>query len=294
VTLSITTPEGATLTCTSNPLAASSGVASFAGCKIDKAGTYTLTAKDGSLTSATSSSLTITVGTAASLTLGASSTTPGAGEADNLTITALDAGGNVATTYSGVHELTFSGASAIGSNNPTVSNSSGTATNFGTKTAISFSSGVATVKETTKNGVLRLYKAESAKVVVSDGTINNGTGLSITVSTGTASTMAFVNCSVGAENCSGQPISVGNNSDMTFNMQTQDSFGNPSAPTSALSITFTNSDGTFSITAGEPAKITAPATTSGSVTLHHGVNGGTNTLTAKASGFANVTLTAKK
>jgi hypothetical protein len=35
-------------------------VATFSGCKLDKAGTYTLTATDGSLTSATSASLTVT------------------------------------------------------------------------------------------------------------------------------------------------------------------------------------------------------------------------------------------
>ncbi|HEX3541162.1 MAG TPA: DUF6531 domain-containing protein, partial [Acidimicrobiales bacterium] len=46
---------GASLTCTTNPVTASSGVASFAGCTIDKASTtaYTLTASTNGLTSAT-------------------------------------------------------------------------------------------------------------------------------------------------------------------------------------------------------------------------------------------------
>src|SRR5206468_3315290 len=47
VTLALTSPAGATLTCTGgNAVTAVAGVASFAGCKIDKSGTYTLTATD--------------------------------------------------------------------------------------------------------------------------------------------------------------------------------------------------------------------------------------------------------
>ena len=43
------------LTCTANPVTAAGGTATFAGCKISKAGTgYKLTAADGSLTMATS------------------------------------------------------------------------------------------------------------------------------------------------------------------------------------------------------------------------------------------------
>jgi hypothetical protein len=60
ITLTITTPAGATLTCTTNPKAAVAGVDTFAGCKIDTAGTFTLTATASGLTAATSNSLTIT------------------------------------------------------------------------------------------------------------------------------------------------------------------------------------------------------------------------------------------
>ncbi len=57
-------PAGAVLTCTTNPVTVSAGVAAFAGCKIDKAGTYTLTATSPSLNSATSSSLAVVAGPA--------------------------------------------------------------------------------------------------------------------------------------------------------------------------------------------------------------------------------------
>lgn len=66
VTLAIASgPAGGSLACTTNPRAASAGVATFAGCKINGAGatgSYTLLATDGALTSATSSSFTITAG----------------------------------------------------------------------------------------------------------------------------------------------------------------------------------------------------------------------------------------
>jgi hypothetical protein len=255
----------------------------------------TITAKQGGV-SATGGSFTVNPATATSMSLGAASTTPTAGVADNLTITALDAFGNTATAYTGSKSLTFGGASTIGANKPTVSSSSGTATAFGATTAIAFSSGAATVAGS-NNGVMKLVKAETAKITVTDGAISNGTGLSVTVKAAAAAAMAFVNCSLPeATNvtCSGQPIHVANNTNMTFNMQTQDAFGNPSAPTAPLSITLTNSETEKWSIAGSPATIAPPATTSGQVTLKHANNGSADTITAKATGFASATLTAEK
>lgn len=42
------------LTCTANPILTSGGVGTFSGCRIDRAGTYTLTASSGVLTSGVS------------------------------------------------------------------------------------------------------------------------------------------------------------------------------------------------------------------------------------------------
>jgi hypothetical protein len=104
VTLAITSgtgTSGATLSCTANPATASSGVATFAGCKIDKSGTgYALTATDASLTSATSSTFTISVGAAAKL---AFTRQPNGAVAAIAFVTQPkvaieDAGGNVVTT----------------------------------------------------------------------------------------------------------------------------------------------------------------------------------------------------
>jgi trimeric autotransporter adhesin len=65
VTLTIASQpgSGATGSCTADPVTASAGVASFAGCKITgKAGSYTLKASDGTLTPATSSTFSISGG----------------------------------------------------------------------------------------------------------------------------------------------------------------------------------------------------------------------------------------
>ena len=143
---------------------------------------YVVTAKWRSWTSSSSpASATVTVGAATHLVLSAASTTPAAGASDNLTISARDSADSIVTTYTGSHNITFSGASASpGGTAPTVSNASGTAIAFGTATALTFTNGVATVT-TTKNGVMKLYRAEATNVSASDGTISTATPLALTV-----------------------------------------------------------------------------------------------------------------
>jgi hypothetical protein len=155
-----------------------------------KAETASIVVSDG--THSNGSGLSVTVGPAgaASLSLAAATTTPTAGVADNLTITAKDAFGNTATGYTGDKSLTFGGASSIGSNNPTVTNKTGTAVNFGTAETISFSNGVASVSGS-NNGVMKLVKAETASITVSDGTISNGSGLSVTVAPAGAASLSL-------------------------------------------------------------------------------------------------------
>ena len=144
--------------------------------------TYTVTAKWRSWT-ATSSSVLVHVASGAldHFLLAAATSTPSAGTADNLTITAKDSANNTVSLYNSSPSLTFSGATAIGAYNPTVTNSSGSPINFGSATTISFTNGVATVSGS-NNGVMRLYKAGASSIVVSDGSHSNGAGLSITVS----------------------------------------------------------------------------------------------------------------
>ena len=114
--------------------------------KLYRAGATTISVSDGSISDEARLAVTVAPGAASKLVLSAASTTPTAGASDNLTMTAQDPYGNTATTYTGSHKLTFSGASASPSGEmPTVTNSSGTATAFGTATAIEFNAGVASV-----------------------------------------------------------------------------------------------------------------------------------------------------
>jgi alpha-tubulin suppressor-like RCC1 family protein len=147
---------------------------------------YTVTAVWHSWATASSPAIQVTLafGALDHFVLAAATTTPTAGQADSLTITAKDAAGITVTTYTNSQNLTFSGASTIGSFTPTVTNSSGTATNFGTATAITFTNGVATVSGSA-NGAMILYKVETASIVVSDGSGHtSGAGLAVTVGPG--------------------------------------------------------------------------------------------------------------
>ncbi|MGD0020625.1 MAG: hypothetical protein ABSD62_15400, partial [Candidatus Limnocylindrales bacterium] len=146
-------------------------------------GTFTASSATGSYTGS-SGSVTISAGTATRLVItGNGSQTAGASQ--NLTITAEDASGNTDPTYTGSKSLTFSGANSSGNpvTAPTVKNSSGTAIAFGSTTAITFSSGVATVSSG-NNGVMTLYQAESATVSVTDSSISSSGSdrLAVTVS----------------------------------------------------------------------------------------------------------------
>jgi hypothetical protein len=102
VTLAIASQPGtgATLSCKSNPVSASAGVASFAGCKITgKAGSYTLKATARNLASATSSTFTVTAGPATRLVF---TTQPGGGPSGSAwpaqpAVAAEDSSGNVVT-----------------------------------------------------------------------------------------------------------------------------------------------------------------------------------------------------
>lgn len=126
----------------------------------------------------------VTVGEAVKFTIAGSTATPATGAAVNLTITAKDANNATVTTYTGAHNIVFSGASPSPAGNaPTVSNSSGTATAFGTATALNFSSGVATVSGSS-NGVLRVYRVGAASITASEGSITTPTPLALTVSLG--------------------------------------------------------------------------------------------------------------
>jgi hypothetical protein len=191
-------------------------------------------------------------GPATEFVLEAQTTTPTAGAADNLTITAKDSLGNTATSYSGSHNLSFGPvADSPSGAHATVSNSSGTQTNFGTATAIAFSEGIASVSGA-NNGVMTLVKAGSVSITVSDGSISNGAGLAVTVSPGTAARIAWTHAtSTGTLSspclftCTG--TALGTSGNFKANVSITDGSGNTvSALGSGHAVTVTAASGTIS------------------------------------------------
>ncbi|AMM20171.1 hypothetical protein AX769_08320 [Frondihabitans sp. PAMC 28766] len=122
VTLSLTAPGGATLACAANPVTSTSGVNSFSGCTVDKAGTYTLTAASGALTHGVSSSFVISRGTAKNLQFVTSPTATRASTTfvGTPAVAIVDAGGNIVSSTSTVTLTltTVQGATLICASNP--------------------------------------------------------------------------------------------------------------------------------------------------------------------------------
>ncbi len=110
VTLTLTSEDGATLTCAADPLMAVGGVASFNGCMVDLVGSYTLTATDGSLTPAISPGVTITAAAASRLSWTTSpspTATSGSVWAVQPVVAVLDDAGNTVSTDASSVTLTL-------------------------------------------------------------------------------------------------------------------------------------------------------------------------------------------
>ncbi|HEY6962615.1 MAG TPA: invasin domain 3-containing protein [Gaiellaceae bacterium] len=201
----------------------SSGSHTFTGgLTLKTAGSRTVTATAGPVTG-TSAAVAVSPLAVSSLELSAATTTPTAGAGDAITVTARDAYGNVATSYTGSRSLTFGGAGSIGANVPVVD---GTA--FGAGTSMSFSGGVATASMT-------LYKAESAQVTVTDGTHGNGAGLPVTVGAAADSDLAITSVNGGASPTAGAGFPVV--------VESHDTYGNRSPVAAATSFGLTRAAG---------------------------------------------------
>ncbi len=156
--------------------ALSNGVTTFSGCQLDQLGSnYQLTASD-STRSIDSNAFAVTAGPATqiSFTTSPSGATGGTAFTTQPVVTALDAGGNVATSYAGTVTLT------VGSGTGTLSGCSA-----------SLRSGV-----TTFSGC-KLDRAGSYRLHASDGTFSDDSS-SFTVTFGSAAQLLFTTQPVGA------------------------------------------------------------------------------------------------
>ena len=226
VTLAIASQPGtgATLTCAANPVTATAGVASFSGCEITgKAGTYTLSAIATGLTSATSSTFTVSVGAAAQLAF----TTQPAGGASGASlgtqpaVSVEDSGGNVVTGGTSAVTLAIgsqpgTGAALSCTANP-VTASAGVASFAGCK--ITGQAGTYTLKATSTG----LTAATSAGFAITAGA---ATTLVFTTQPGggASGTAWSTQPKVSVEDASGNPV-TGSTSAVTLAIASQPGSG---------------------------------------------------------------------
>jgi hypothetical protein len=276
VTLAITAgtgTSGAVLSCTSNPVAAVAGLATFAGCRIDKAGTgYTLTATDGSLTSAVSASFTVSAGVPSKVVF--STQPPATGTAGTALTTfraaVQDAGGNTVTSGTGATDaITLS--IVTGPVGGTFNSATTTYTN------VLASAGVATFSGVVLNTAgSYTFTATDTSRPLSTATSTPATAISAAA----ASKLAF------AQNPGESP--AGAALTPTVTVQVQDQFGN-SAPASGVTVTLSSSAGPLD--AGSTASTSGTGLASfGSAQINAAAAG--LTLTATAAGLSPATSTA--
>ena len=157
----------------------SSGVATASVTLVDVQ-TTTITANDttDSYNGTASNNITVNAGSASSFTVSAPATAT-AGTAFTETLTALDAYGNTATSYTGSQAITFTGPAT---------SPGGTAPAY--PASVTFTNGVATPSIT-------LYDAQTTTLKATQGTIT-GTSASFTVGSATASQISFTTQPAGA------------------------------------------------------------------------------------------------
>jgi len=280
----------------------SAGVSSAGGgMRLYKSGSTSVKATEGAITTPTAVTVTVAAASATKLVLSSSTTTPVAGTGFNITTTAQDAYGNTATGYAGSKNITFAGSTASPSGaQPTVVNSAGTAVNFGTATALSFTNGVAT-PASSKNGYTKLNKAGAAAITASDGTISTPSSLALTVSTGAASRLGWIETTSSAGTI-GSPClftctitALGNSGTVKAKVAITDSVGNTvSNVGAAKTITITATGGTIT---GSPLTVPESGTsvTANQFTYTAPATGSfTNTITAASTGYTSATATVSK
>ena len=277
ITLTLTTPAGATLTCTTNPVNATAGVATFAGCQVNLANTYTLTAASSGLTSATSSAFTIAAGTATKLvvtTQPSASSVAATAFAQQPVVTIQDAQGNTVTSSTAAVTLALTTGTGTLSGTATVNAVAGVATFSGlninltgtdkvltatsagltsatTSPAFTITAGAATkVVYTTQPSASTAAGAAFAQqpvVTIQDAqgnTVTSSTAavtLALTTGTGTLSGTATVNAVAGVATFSGLSINLtGTDKVLTA---------------TATSLTSATTSPAFTITAGTATKV---------------------------------------
>ena len=211
LTIGTNSGGGALSGCTSST---SGATVTFSGCAINNAGTgYTLVAKDGSLTPATSAAFNVVTPALTSFKVVAQNSTPTAGAPFNVTITALDQSGFTFPGETGPQAIGFSGPSNSPSGKPPAY-----------PTTVPFSGGTGTASVT-------LYDAQTTTLTRAQGSAT-GTSGNITVSAlGTTTGFSLSNPS---------PVSAGTSFNET--VSAVDQYGNVTTGYRGT-VHFTSTDG---------------------------------------------------
>ena len=268
VTLAIATnPGSGTLSCGTNPLSASAGVATFS-CSINKSGVgYTLTASATGTTSATTSALNITAGAGTKLVISSNafSATAGTSPTSAFTTTLEDNYGNPTTSTSAI---------TVGLS----SSSTGTyefATTSGGSTVTSV-----TLPANTQS-VVAYYgdnKSGSPTITAAGSGLTSGTQ-SETVNPTTANKFVFTTGAVSGTATSSATLGP-------ITVQEEDTYGNPTTTAETVNLA-SNSTGTkeFAATSGGTTitSISIPAGSSSATFYYGDTKSATPTITASGS-----------
>jgi uncharacterized repeat protein (TIGR03803 family) len=258
VTLAVATGPGSLSGTTT--VAASAGVATFSAAKLNTAGTYTLTATDGSLTPATSSSFTVNPAAASKVVYSVQPSTVIAGDVISpaIVVDVEDAFGNIVTGNSS--NVTLSKASGPG--------------NIGGTTTVAASSGVATFNNIT------LSSAGTYTLAAKDGALTSATSNSFVVNPVPTFKLAFAQ----------QPtnITAGGTISPAVTVDVEDSSGNI-LTSNTSNVTISLASGTGSLGGTLTVAAVAGVATFNNLSL---TAAGTDTLGAADVGFASATSSA--
>lgn len=180
--------------------------------------TTSLTATQVSLTG-TSGSFTVQSGALASFSVNPSTSTPTAGTALNLSMTALDSYGNTDTAYTGAQCVTFSGPPSSPNGTAPAYPAAGPCSSG---SAVTFSAGTAAVSVT-------LYDAQAASLTATDNPTSKSGSANLTVGVAAAATTSVASGS-------GQAAGVGTAFAHPLVALVADSYGNP-VPNAAVTFT---------------------------------------------------------
>ncbi len=235
VALTINSGSG-TLTCSNNTVAtSSSGVASFSNCSINKTGSFTLKATDGSATATSSPAFTVSAGPPAQLAFTAEpsgSNTAGTAFSTQPAVTVEDAEGNLVPNSPVTLSIT-SGATLTCTSNTVNTNSSGVAAFSGCK-ATTAGSGYT--------------------LTATDGSVNATSSPTFTVAAGSASQLVFTTAGE-------PPSSIAKGSSHTFStyVTLEDAYGNTvTGNSSQVTLKITSSGATLTCSSsGNPLALNA-------------------------------------